>query len=219
MPFQVEHEGKTITAYTEAEVEAEVKGLKVTNENLKAEKKDLADKVGEAKEQAREMEEAKAKAEGDNETLQRLAEEREAEKRQAVDEERKKFADLLNMTKQEKVNNTVSDLITRMGAGGDKNEDLRDLVKARFKFDYDIESGAVKVEGDGVQSIEELEKAIKESGRYDRYLAGSGATGGGAAGGQGAGVTNKKFSEMNDAERLELKQRDPAAFQAALNNR
>lgn len=211
MPFEVEHEGKKIKVWSEDEVEQEVKGLKVTNENLKAEKQETADKLKEAKEATRQAEEAKAKAEGDNEALQRIADEREAEKRQAVDDERKKFADLLNMTKQEKVNNAVSDLITKLGAGGEKNEDLRDLVKSRYKFDYDIDAGAVKVEGEGVKSVKELEKAIKESGRYDAYLAGSSATGGGATGG-GAGGTGKKWSDMTEKEHVQLYKQNPDEY-------
>ena len=62
--MQIEHEGKTITVYTEAEVEAriadEVKGLKITNQNLKAEKEELQDKQREASEKTRQAEEAQA---------------------------------------------------------------------------------------------------------------------------------------------------------------
>ena len=212
MPLKIEHEGKTITVFTEQEVEQEVKGLKVTNENLKAEKKELSDKLAESKESSRLLEEAKAKAEGDNVTLQRLAEERETEKRQAVEDERKRFNDLLNMTKQEKVSNAVNDLITKLGAGGTKNEDLRDLVKSRYRFDYDMETGAVKVDGEGVKSVEDLEKAIRSSGRYDAYLAGSKATGGGATGGSGAGATSKKFGEMTGAELSALRHENPQEY-------
>lgn len=188
MPFEIEHEGKTITVWKQEEVDQEVAGLKVTNENLKAEKKEVSDKLAESKESYRELEEAKAKAEGDNETLKRLADEREADKRQAVEEERKKTADLLNIIKQEKEGNALNDLVTKHGAGGQKNEDLRDLLKARHKFNFDVESGTVTVEGNGINSIEDLEKSIIESGRYDAYLAGSGASGGGSAGSQGAGA-------------------------------
>lgn len=206
MPFKIEHDGKEIEVYTREELDSEVKGLKITNENLKAEKQDALDKAREAKEQLRDAEEAKAKAEGDKEALQRIADERAAEKD-------KRINDLINSTKKEKISNAVSDLITRLGAGGEKNEDLRDLIKARFDFDYDLDEQAIKVSGDGVSTIADLEKTIKESGRYGAYLAGSGATGGGATGSKATGVGNKKFNEMTGAELSALRREDPAAYE------
>lgn len=205
MPFKVEKDGQEIEVYTRAEVDAEIKGLKVTNENLKTEKAELADKVKEAKEAALASEEAKAKAEGDKDTLQRIADERAAEKD-------KRINDLINSTKKEKINNAVSDLITKMGAGGAKNEDLRDLVKARFEFDYDIDEGVIKVNGDGVSTIAELEKAIKESGRYNAYLAGSGATGGGATGGTTSGA-GKKWGDYTPAELSDIQRTEPTLYE------
>ena len=61
-------------------------------------------------------------------------------------------------------------------------------LKVRFEFDYDNDSGQVKVTGDGVNTLAELEAKVKDGARYANYLAGSKATGGGAAGGQGSGV-------------------------------
>jgi len=210
MPIQVEHEGKTINAYTEQElqdaVDKEVKGLKVTNQNLKEEKEALQEKQREAAEKARQAEEEKAKADGDIEKLNRLMDERRAE-----DAER--FNKLQSQIKREKVTNALSDIVTSLGAGGAKNEDLRDLIKSRYEFDYDHETGQINVAGDGVDSLEGLQKQIKDSGRYDAYLAGSAASGGGATGGNGAGAPGKKLSEMGDAERVQLYREDPAAFQ------
>lgn len=212
MPFDIEKDGKTITVWTQDEVDAEVKGLKVTNENLKTEKKELADKVAEAKEAARAAEEAKAKADGDNETLRRIADEREAEKRQAVEDERKKFADLLNVTKKEKVANFLTSIIESVNPVDQVSaKHLRKLVKADYEIDYDVEKGEFKVLGIGVTNAEDLKKVLTKSGEYDRYLAGSGNTGGGAAGGSASGA-GKKWSEMTEKERLQLKQENPTLF-------
>lgn len=220
MPFQIEHEGQTITVWKQEEVDQEVAGLKTTNQNLKDEKKDLADKLSEAKESVREMEEAKAKAEGDNETLQRLADEREAEKQRAIDAERQKFSDLLNMTKQEKITNFIDGVLDDVKpVDSIRRKQLKKLLKVDFEFDVDLDKGEFTVRGENVTSVEDLKRVISESEDYQGYIAGSDASGGGSAGGKGAGVTNKPFSEMNDAERLHLKQTNPAAFQAALNNR
>ena len=90
---------------------------------------------------------------------------------------------------------------------------MRDLLKVRFEFDYDNESGQVKVAGDGVNSLEDLEKTIKESARYATYLAGSKATGGGATGSKGPGAApTKKFNEMTGGELKALKDSDPDAY-------
>lgn len=210
MPIQVEHEGKTITVYTEDEVSAkvdeEVRGLKVTNQNLKDEKKELADKLKGVDEEKRLAEEEKARADGDLEKLQRLMDEK-------ADEQRRAYDKLIGDIRKEKVGNSLSDLVTRLGAGGTKNEDLRDLLKSRFEFDYDTESGQVNVSGDGIASLQDLEKTVLESGRYDAYLAGSQASGGGSPGSQGGGpVTGKKFEQMTGAELSALRKDQPDEY-------
>lgn len=218
MPMKIEHEGKEITVWTEAEVEAEVKGLKVTNENLKAEKKEALEKLSEAKESARELEEAKAKAEGDNETLRRIAEEREAEKRQAVEDERKKFADLLNMTKQEKVGNFIKELVQELKpADATRAKHLEKLLRADYNFDVDLEKGEFTVIGEGVANVDELKNLVSGSEDYRYLLAGSGATGGGATGGSPSGA-GKKFDQMSSAELVALKQQDPAGYERLRND-
>lgn len=219
MPFEIEKDGKKIMVWTQEEVESETKGLKVTNENLKAEKKELADKVAEAKEAARELEEAKAKAEGDNETLRRIADEREAEKRQAVEDERKKFADLLGMTKREKIDNFLNGLVEDLKpADAVRAKHLKKLLKSDYQFDVDLEKSEFTVTGDKVTSVDDLKRLVAESEDYRYLLAGSGAAGGGAVGGSPSGA-GKKWSEMTEKERLQLKQENPIEFQRRLKGR
>ena len=79
MPFQIEKDGQTITVWTDDEVKSEVAGLKVTNQQLKDEKKDLSDKLKDIDEAKRTAEEEKAKAEGDFEKLNQLMIERQNE--------------------------------------------------------------------------------------------------------------------------------------------
>lgn len=216
MPIQVEHEGQTITVYTEAEhkqaIDDEVAGLKVTNQQLKEEKRELADKIKTIDEEKRQAEEEKAKRDGDYEKLERLMAERQQEQRE-------QYEKLVGDIRKEKVGSALNDVVTRLGAGGTRNEDLRDLLKTRFEFDYDNESGKVTVSGDGITSLEQLEKTIQESGRYDAYLAGNQASGGGSPGSQGGGAAGKKLSDMSEKERIEFKQRDPEGFRQALANR
>ncbi|WP_442486777.1 hypothetical protein [Halomonas litopenaei] len=216
MPIQVEHEGQTITVYTEAEhkqaIDDEVAGLRVTNQQLKEEKRELADKIKTIDEEKRQAEEEKAKRDGDYEKLERLMAERQQEQRE-------QYEKLVGDIRKEKVGSALNDVVTRLGAGGTRNEDLRDLLKTRFEFDYDNESGKVTVSGDGITSLEQLEKTIQESGRYDAYLAGNQASGGGSPGSQGGGTAGKKLSDMSEKERIEFKQRDPEGFRQALANR
>ena len=203
MPVQIEHEGETKTFYTQAELDAEVKGLKVTNENLKNEKAELKAKADEAAEQVRNAQEATAKATGDKEALERISAEREAEAQASLNE-------LKNSIKTEKVNNFYNELVTELGAGGQHNEDLRDLLKARFPADYDMTEHTIKL--GGVSSVDELKKTIKEGGRYDAYLAGTGSTGGRSTGSTSTGAANKKFNDYTPAELVQIKRENPEEY-------
>ena len=209
MPIQVEYEGKTITAYTESEhkelLDKEVVGLKVTNENLKSEKTEAIEKAREAKDLVLAAEEAKAKAEGDTEALKRISETREQEATAKLNE-------FKNTIQAEKVTNMLGQVVDSVGASGQLKEDLHDLIKSRYEFGYDMDAHTATVRGDGVSSIEELTKIIKESGRYDAYLPSDGSTGGGSQGNNGAGASTKNFSEYTSGELVELKRSNPAAY-------
>lgn len=210
MPLNIEHEGKSLTVYTESElqeaIDKEVKGLKITNENLKAEKTEAIEKAREAKELALAAEEAKAKAEGDTESLKRIHEEREQEAKAKLNE-------FKNTIKAEKVTNMLNQVIDEVGASGQLKEDLRDLIKARVQFDYDMDTHSATVRAEGISNVEELVKHIKESGRYDAYLPGDGSLGGGSPGNSGAGASTRKFEDYTTAELTALHKADPAAYE------
>ena len=198
MPRQVDIDGVMTEMYTKAEldqaIESEVAGLKVTNTNLKSEKEDAKTKLAEAKEAERVALEAKATAEGDKESLARLGAERDAEKQLKIDS-------LINSSKSDKISVAINGIIAKLAATGPASEDLLDLIKSRFTFDFNMETQQVTVSGAGVATIADLEKAITTSGRYDQYLAGTKATGGGAAGSQGGGSAKKEYKDMTTGER------------------
>lgn len=210
MPMQIEHEGQNITVYTQEEfdsrVQSEVAGLKTTNQQLKDEKRELSDKLKAVDDEKRQAEEDKARADGDLEKLQRLMDEK-------TEEQRRNYEKLVGDIRKEKVGSALNDVVTRLGAGGTRNEDLRDLLKSRFEFDYDNETGKVTVSGDGITSMEQLEKSVAESGRYDAYLAGNQASGGGSPGNNGAGAPGKKWEDLSGMERVELRRNNPAEHQ------
>jgi hypothetical protein len=180
MPVQIEHEGEVKTFYTQAELDKEVAGLRVTLGQLKDEKADLKTKVTEAEAAMLNSDELAAKASGDNEALKRIADERDSKKQGEIDT-------LRNSISSEKVTNLLNGLVNKLGAGGSHNEDLRDLLKSRFEIAYDMDTHESRVSGDGVSNIAELEKLVLSSGRYDAYLAGTGSTGGDSQGSKSAG--------------------------------
>jgi hypothetical protein len=218
MPLQIEHEGKTITVFLQEDVDKEVAGLKHTNEALKAEKVEVQGKLTEAKELARQHEEALAKAQGDTAKLQEIADQREREKADAVEQERKRYSDLLNMTKQEKITNYIDGLLDELKpADAVRRKQLKKLLKVDFEFDIDIDKGEFKVRGEGVTDKTSLLRYVNESEDYQGFLAASGATGGGATGGNASGAGRKSLKQMTEAERLKFKTEDPNGFAAALN--
>lgn len=205
MPIKIEHEGKDITVFTQAEMDAEVAGLKVTNGQLKDEKTDLKAKLSEAETATLTAQAAAATASGDKESLQRITDERDSKVQNELDA-------LKNSMRSEKSDNMINSIVTELGAGGVKNEDLKDLIKARFGIDYDMDKHEHTFTGDNVTSLDELKKAITESGRYDAYLPGSGSTGGDSLGNTGAGAATKKFNEYTGAELKAIKDANPAEY-------
>lgn len=190
MPLEIEQDGQKITVFTQQEVEQEVAGLKVTLGQIKQEKDDLGTKLQTIADEKRIAEEEKAKRDGDYEKLSQLMAERQQESSE-------KYSTLIAQIKSEKVSNALNSVVNELGAGGAVNEDLRDLLRTRFEFDYDAESGAIKVSGDGVTTLDGLKKTVLESGRYDRFLAGSKASGGSAAG-SSAGAAGIKTMTRNE---------------------
>lgn len=210
MPVQIEHEGVTKTFYTQEEVDAEVAGLKVTNGQLKDEKAELKTKLSDSEAAKLNADELAAKASGDKEALQRIADERDLKKQGEIDA-------LRNSISTEKVTNLLNGLVTELGAGGSHNEDLRDLLKSRFDIAYDMDTHESRVSGEGVSNIEELKKLVKESGRYDAYLAGTGSSGGDSQGNKGAGASNKSLSEMTATEESKFAREFPDKYAQMIN--
>ena len=191
--MQIEHEGQTITVWTQEEVEQETKGLKITNQNLKDEKSELEDKLKEAKEAAQTTEIELATAQGDKEKAERLAAEIKADKE-------KEHGELLATLQRNKIDADIASIVTKYGAGGEYNQDLETIIRGRFEFAHDLKVGQTEAKGDGVTSLAELEKLIAESERYAAYRAGSGANGGGSLGNDGTDVADKEAkNEAADA--------------------
>ncbi len=214
MPFKTEYEGKEITAYTEEEVQAkvdsEVSGLKAKNQELLDEKRKAKEKADEIEAERLRKEEELARENGDFKKLLETQQERAKQ----LEEQHQ---NLMRSVKNEKVENALNGIVQKVEpVSGTHAEDLKDLLKARYDFDYSQEDGKVIVNGENIRDIDSLLKEVKESGRYDYFLAGTKAQGGGATGAN-SGAGNKNLNEMTEAERVELYKTDPDKFRELAN--
>lgn len=202
-----QEDGTEVEVFTKTEleqlVEESTSALKANRDEILAERKKAKEKLEEEEKLRAEKEQEIAKKNGDYEKLSLTLETKLAEKA-------KEHEELISSIKEEKVNNSINKVVNELGAGGALNEDLADLLKARFSFDYDMENSSVRVQGDGVADIEQLIETVKNSGRYDHLLAGSKATGGGADGSTGG--TGKKASEMTEKEKVTLYRTNPERY-------
>lgn len=86
------------------------------------------------------------------------------------------------------------------------------IVKNRLAYEED----GIKVkDSDGNISIDSVDDLIKELSSAEQYapiLDGGKGSGGGASGSQGNHVTNKDYSQMTDAEKVQALERNPDAF-------
>lgn len=100
-------------------------------------------------------------------------------------------------------------------------------IQRRLTADLSSDTPLTRVlDADGkpsASSVEDLRKEFVANPRFKAVVIVSKASGGGAAGngskngngGAGAGAENKKFKDLNDAERVALYKADPAAFEVA----
>lgn len=99
-------------------------------------------------------------------------------------------------------------------------EIAKDFVAKRLRAEFDGETPITRVlDKDGNPSaltIEEFKRELLDTPTLKGILIGSKASGGGAGDGGNGGGATKKFSEMNDQERVDLYKRNPEAFNQAV---
>jgi hypothetical protein len=213
MGLKVTLEDGTIVEVDAGSVEGldELINEKVTTqtESLKSQTDKLLTEAKKAKEERRLAEESvkskdleAAKAKGDFEQLFKSKEQEHLELL-ANNES------LVKNVKSEKINSEINKIVNELGAGGSANTNLLDLIKARFGLDYDLETGEVKVSGNGVASLTELRTVVETSGNYDMFLNAGQSNGGGAnPSNSGAGKIDPEavdYTGMTAEERLAVK--------------
>lgn len=196
----VDKEAATETkTYTQAELDEIVHGLKVKNNEL----------LGETKKEREERVALAAKLEADE--IARMEEQNQH--KELATKYKQELEDLKRANQEERAranSEKLAAVSTELGAKY-SNEPRNAKLLARF-----IRDGLTVVDGEVVgkegETIDELIKAMDESGDYDSLWKGSQSDGGGAIGNKG-GRAAKSFTEFTAAELKDLRSTDPHEYQ------
>lgn len=95
---------------------------------------------------------------------------------------------------------------------------IESRLSAEFEGDMPV-TRVLDVDGKpSAASMDDLRKELVATSKFAPIIKASSASGGGAGNGggsNGGGASDKKFGDMNERERIEFYNRDPAAFQKA----
>lgn len=192
-----------------AALEESIRKLEQNNLLLKEEKQRKAAEADQAKEQA--AKEAQEKAEKDNDFKQLF----ESSQQEAAGFKSQLEA-LQNEIATGKLNTEAAKIAGQLTTNTAQAELLAEKIAGRLQ---DVD-GAFKVTDAAgnltVSTYEELKTEL--SNLYPFLVDGSKASGGNAAGGSSS-TQHKALADMNDAERIEFKNRDPDGFTAAIKGK
>lgn len=194
--------GVEVKAFSQAEVTAMIEeqttGLKSKLDELLGEKKTVTRKAKEQAEQAEQDRLVRAKEAEDYKSLFESSESKRGEMEA-------KYNDLNNSIRNEKRNNESFKLANEMATGVNA-ELLSEFISRRLDVGEDGKMVVTDENGNPtVSTMADLKKELVSSGKFDSLLNGTGATGGGATNSRtgGAGISNKKLSEMTKTEKIE----------------
>jgi hypothetical protein len=131
-----------------------------------------------------------------------------------------KIASLTTKLEKHLLDEQAMKLATELAAKPEYIELLMPHIRNRMTLEGDEHTLRV-LDKDGAPSalnMDDLKKELQANKAFAAILTGSKATGGGAGGGQGGGAAlrnNKKFNDLNEAERTEWHREDPEGFRAA----
>lgn len=196
----------------------ELEALRESIAKLEAKNRELAEEKSKAKQAAEQAAMERAKKDGDLEALEKSW----AEKVKATE------AELSGKLQQ------YEQMMTEITSGSEARKLAADLalpghadlllphIKGRLKTEVREGKPVVKVldaEGNpSAMTIDDLRKEIKGNELFAPILSGSKANGAGGAGkSDGGRVERKGWGEMTDAERVELRKEDPAAYQQVVD--
>lgn len=204
------NEPKTFTAEeVAAMLEEKTSGLKSKLDELLTEKKTEAQKRKEAEEEKRRLLQDNLKKEGQFEEFEKNIRGEYAPQLEQRDGKIAKLAEKILGSERKSVIGSV------LAKGKFIDPDAADLLTPFIRTEFDGEDVTTKFVGaDGSVITTDPEKFVEWCRNHkviSHLMQADGPSGGGAGGSKGGGAA-KQFSEMNDAERIELRNQNPAEF-------
>lgn len=197
--------GKT---FTQAEVDELIAGLKTNNEKLLSEKKEAKRLAEEAAAQQLLASQEAARKSGELEAFEKTLRGEYAPQLEAKDK--------IIAARNERILSSEKKAIVNSLAGMMIDESAADILGVFVRTEFDGDDVVTKFVGaDGnviTTDAAQFKKYLCEHKAFSHLIKADAATGGGASGGKGGGAA-KQFSEMNDAERIELHRTNPAEFE------
>lgn len=189
----------------------QVAGLKANNEALLSEKKEEARKRKEAEEQRQREHQEALKNAGKMDEFEKTI---RGQYEPVLAEKDAKYSALasrvLGSERKAVLGSFVGDFIT---------PETVDLVAPFVRTEFEGDEVVTKFVGTDGSVIttdpEQFRKYLREHKAFSHLIKANAASGGGASGGKGGGAA-KSFSEMTDAERIELNRTNPAEFKRQL---
>ncbi len=189
----------------------QVAGLKANNEALLSEKKEATRKAKEAEDQRQREHQEALKNAGKMDEFEKTI---RGQYEPVLAEKDARYSALasriLGSERKAVLGSFVGDFIT---------PETVDLVAPFVRTEFEGDEVVTKFVGtDGgviTTDPEQFRKYLREHKAFSHLIKANAASGGGASGGKGGGAA-KSFSEMTDAERIELNRTNPAEFKRQL---
>lgn len=193
--------------YTQAELDEMIAGLKANNDRLLAEKKEAKRQADEAAAARLIADQAAAKKSGELETFEKTLRGEYTPQLEAKDKIIAARNDRILSSEKRAAVSALSGMMI--------DESAADILGVFVRTEFDGDEVVTKFVGaDGnviTTDIAQFKKYLCEHKVFSHLIKADAATGGGAGGSKGGGAA-KQFSEMNDAERIELHKSNPAEF-------
>lgn len=189
----------------------EVAGLKANNEALLSEKKEEARKRKETEEQRQREHQESLKNAGKMDEFEKTI---RSQYEPVLQEKEARYSALAS-----RVLGSERKAVLGSFAGEFITPEAVDLVASFVRTEFEGDEVVTKFLGtDGnvvTTDPEQFKKYLREHKAFSHLIKANGPSGGGANGGKGGGAA-KQFSEMTDAERIELNRTNPAEFKRQL---
>lgn len=206
---------KTFTAEeVKSMIEQEVAGLKANNEALLSEKKEAARRAKEAEEERHRAHQEALKSAGKMDEFEKTI---RGQYEPVLAEKDAKYSALASRVLGSERKSVINGLQPKFrdDCQAEAAEIAAMMVRTEFEGDNLI-TKFVGADGNVITTDpEQFVDYLRKHKAFSHLMKANAASGGGASGGKGGGAA-KSFSEMTDAERIELNRTNPAEFKRQL---